>query len=263
VRVSRELFYERQYRGTEYAASDRRHEEAGALSDFIASYDLGNKRVLEVGCGRGAFAHVARRWFGLDLAPSAGISVHRPFVSAAAEALPFGPESFSGVWSITVLEHVAEPEKALQEIARVLARGGVAYLAPAWHCRAWAADGYTVRPWADFSWKGKLVKASIPLRDALWFRAACTLPVRLWRECVFFMRKRRPVRLRYRSLRPNYETYWCTDADASSALDPHEMLLWFISRGWQTPSHPTWRRRFLVRHGAIIVRKPDPTSSGE
>jgi SAM-dependent methyltransferase len=257
----KQLFYERQYRETEYATTSAGHTEEVALQQFVNSYDLGDKRVLEIGCGRGAFEHLSRRWFGLDLASSAGVYVHRPFVAATADALPFKPESFSGVWSVSVLEHVGDPEQALHEIGRVLRRGGVAYLAPAWHCRAWAADGYSVRPWSDFPWTGKLIKAAIPLRDAFWFRAAYTIPVRLWREASFFIGLRKPVRFRYRTLKANYETYWCTDADASNAMDPHEMLLWFVSRGWQTPSHPTWLKRFLVRHGAIVVRKPDGASA--
>lgn len=257
MQVRQEAFYERQYRGTDYAANDAREEETVALREFIELYGLGDKPVLEIGCGRGAFQHLAKHWFGLDLAPLAGAFVQRPFVAATAEALPLRSESFSGVWTITVLEHVADPERALQEIARVVKQGGVAYLAPAWHCRAWAAQGYSVRPWSDLSWMGKLVRVSIPLRDALWFRAAYIIPTRLWRELLFLIGGRGPTHFRYRALNANYETYWCADADASSSMDPHEMLLWFRSRGWQTPSHQTWLKRFLVRHGAIVVRKPE------
>lgn len=154
------------------------------------------------------------------------------------------------------MEHVPHPEKALEEVMRVLKPGGVAYLAPAWHCRPWAAEGYEVRPWSDFSWKGKLIKASIPLQNAFWFRAGYTLPVRIWREILFLIKGKRPLRFHYRALQANYETYWTADSDACNSMDPHEMLLWFQSRGWDTPSHPTWLSRFLVRHDAMIVQKP-------
>jgi SAM-dependent methyltransferase len=253
--VSQRLFYERQYAGHAYAAGVEDRRETAALQAFVASYGLEDKQILEIGCGRGAFQHVAQKWVGIDLATAAGSYVERPFVAASAEALSFQAEIFDAIWSITVLEHVSRPEQALEEIVRVLKPGGVAYLAPAWHCRPWAAQGYAIRPWSDFGWKGKFIKATIPLRDALWFRAACTLPRRIWHDAMFHLEKK-PTRFRYRPLQANYETYWCTDADACNSLDPHELLLWFRSRGWHTPSHPTWRQRFLIRHGAVILQKP-------
>ena len=64
-----------------------------------------------------------------------------------------------------------------------------------------------------------------------------------------------PSKFYYKKLVPNYEKYWCADSDATCSMDPHEMLLWFKSRGWKTPSHSTLLKRFFVRHGAIIVQK--------
>src|SRR3546814_11978920 len=40
-----------------------------------------------------------------------------------------------------------------------------------------------------------------------------------------------PTRLRYRRLTPNYEKYWMSDSDAVNAIDSHEAMLWFLSRG--------------------------------
>lgn len=253
---ARLLFYERQYRGHEYAALVDSRPEALALEAFIKTCDLRSKRVLEIGCGRGAFKNLVERWVGLDLAATDAGGKGKPIVRASAIRLPFANDSFDGLWSITTLEHVPQPEAALEEIARVMKPGGVAYLAPAWHCRPWAADGYAVRPWSDFGWKGKLIKASIPLRNALWFRALTVLPTRTWREALFFLTGRRPTPFRYRALEANYHTYWCADSDACNSMDPHEMLLWFSSRGWSTPSHSTLLRRFLVRHDAVVVGKP-------
>jgi SAM-dependent methyltransferase len=225
--VSQKDFYNQQYNGHSYAGGVEGREEAAALEAFVKSYSLNNKRVLEIGCGRGAFQHLVQNWVGVDLASSIGRYIGKPFVAASAEALPFRKESVDSIWSITGLEHIPYPEKALEEIVRVFRLGGVAYLAPAWHCRPWAAQGYQVRPWSNLDWKGKLIKASIPLRNALWFRAVCTLPVRLWREVLFLLRGRKLLRFRYRPLKVNYEIFWCSDSDARSSMDPHEMLLWF------------------------------------
>ena len=250
-------FYNREFAGEAYAGAAPERPEAAELRAFVAEFGLEGKPVLEVGCGRGGLQDVTTRWVGVDLAFAAGRHIDKPFAVGSAEALPFRSGSFAGVWSITVLEHVPRPERALEEIARVLAPGGVAHLAPAWHCRPWAAEGYQVRPWSDFGLRGKLVKASIPLRDALPVRAARELPARAARELYHQLRPRTPLRFRFRPLRANYDVFWTSDSDACCSMDPHEMLLWFRSRGWTSPSHPTAARRLAVRHGAVVVRKPE------
>src|SRR5262249_50989672 len=97
--VSQRTFYERQYRGDDYASGTEQRSEKLALAAFVASYGLQDKRVLEMGCGRGAFQHVVRDWFGVDLAASAGRTIRKPFASASVEALPFKDESFDAAWS--------------------------------------------------------------------------------------------------------------------------------------------------------------------
>ena len=248
-------FYEKQFRSERNAAGAADRAEWTALDEFCRRYGLGSKRVLEIGSGRGAFQGIVSRWVGLDLARTAGNFVQKPFVSASATALPFCAASFDAALSITVLEHVPDPERALDEIARVLKPGGVAYLAPAWHCRPWAAKGLHVRPWSDLAWTERLEKATIPLRESLFLRAARELPSRVAREMAL-ARRRTGLSFRYRRLRPNYERFWCADSDACNSMDPHEMLMWFLSRGFGAPSHPTFLSRFFVRHGAIVVRKP-------
>lgn len=256
-------FYDRQYARHRYATGTKGRPETDELRRFIRRHDLRRKRVLELGCGRGAFKDLADDWIGVDLSWAAGRAMDRPFVAASAEDLPFRDGSVDAVWSVTVLEHVAEPERALEEVARVLRPGGVAYLAPAWHCRPWAADGYHVRPWSDFGAWGKLVKATVPLREALWYRAAKVLPWRLLRALWHALRPSRPVQFRFRRLKANYDVFWTADSDACCSMDPHEMLLWFRSRGWATPRHASWWSRFSVRHGAVVVQKPHRRSGME
>ena len=95
--------------------------------------------------------------------------------------MPFHDNYFEAIWSIHVLEHVPDPESALLEMRRVLKPGGLLFLSPAWYCRPWAAQGYAVRPYSDLDLKGKVVKASIPLRNNLIFRAGYVIPRRLGR----------------------------------------------------------------------------------
>jgi SAM-dependent methyltransferase len=249
-------FYERRAAPGGWAQPLLERPEARALAAFVARHGLERGRVLEIGSGTGEFQDVVAHWFGVDLAHSAGRLARKPFAVASAQTLPFKDGSFDAVWSIAVLEHVPDPEVSLQEIERILTPGGVAYLAPAWHCRPWAAEGIHVRPWSDLTWRQRAIKTSIPLRESLWFRGTCVLPGRLWRELQHAAKPRRALRLRYGRLTANYEHFWASDSDACSVLDPHDTLLWFVSRGWEAVSHPHLRRRFVARHGAIVVRKP-------
>ena len=256
-------FYDEQYLGKRYAAAMEADEHFAhdLVAGFVRRFELREKRCLEVGCGRGAFQDVVEDYTGLDLSRSVRSYFHKPFVQGTATKLPFDDDEFDGLWSIAVLEHVSTPELALQEMRRVLKPGGVLLLHAAWHCRSWAANGYPVRPYSDFGFLGKVVKASIRPRNSIWLRGAYVFPRRLFRYMAYVLRPG-PTRLRYTKLTPNYDQFWMPDSDAVSSLDPFEALLWFASRDDACPSHPRWWQRLLVRHGALLFQvKPKKTSS--
>jgi ubiquinone/menaquinone biosynthesis C-methylase UbiE len=85
-------------------------------------------RALEVGCGEGVIADRLHRRFGevvaLDL-PDAGLRADwrgyagPRFLHANAQELPFGDDQFDVVVAAEVLEHLPDPVKGLQEMARV------------------------------------------------------------------------------------------------------------------------------------------------
>jgi SAM-dependent methyltransferase len=96
-------------------------------------------RGLVVGCGRGTEAlYLYRRLgasiTGIDVALRIDDVVHRQassrlrFLEADVHALPFDDESFDFVFFHHVLEHVADPELSIDEIARILRAGGLLYL---------------------------------------------------------------------------------------------------------------------------------------
>lgn len=219
--------YETKYlQVAEAAAKAERIEER--VAEFVAQYQLGDRRVLEIGSGRGYLQDLARNYTGLDISPSVARFYHKKFVIGSATAMPFADNSFDGIWSIWVFEHVPNPEQAFREARRVVRDGGLLFLMPAWNCSSWAAEGYEARPYSDFDLGGKLVKASIPLRSSWPFRIAALLPIRAARGAVAQMG---PTRLRYRRLVPNYEKYWVADSDAVNSIDSQEALWWFLSRG--------------------------------
>ncbi|MFC1561575.1 class I SAM-dependent methyltransferase [candidate division KSB1 bacterium] len=92
------------------------------------------ERLLDAGCGTGHFAvYLAERGytiFGIDSAPEM-ITVARNkeirgarFVVADILDIPFPDEHFDTVLTVTVLEFIEQPEKALQEMMRCLKSGG-------------------------------------------------------------------------------------------------------------------------------------------
>lgn len=92
--------------------------------------------VLDVGCGTGVLlAELAREIPGVRLA---GIDLSNEMLEvarrrlgtdvelkeASAEALPFGDATFDAVVSTSVFHYIREPQRALQEMRRVLKPGG-------------------------------------------------------------------------------------------------------------------------------------------
>lgn len=102
---------------------------------------LSGKRVLDLGTGRGGLS-VALLWRGADVvaldlrrrncrlaklrASRYDLAVN--CATARGEKLPFAPGSFDLVICKDVLEHVADPDAVLQELARVLKQGGSAFV---------------------------------------------------------------------------------------------------------------------------------------
>jgi len=93
-----------------------------------------NLRVLDVACGVGYGSEILReagaaKVIGVDLAFEAiapnGNERKALFANGDACKLPFAAQTFDVVVSFETIEHVPEPEKLLQEIARVLKPGGL------------------------------------------------------------------------------------------------------------------------------------------
>jgi malonyl-CoA O-methyltransferase len=94
--------------------------------------DLGRKRVLDAGCGKGRYAKRIREAFpgaqvtGLDLSPV--LLSHVPSEIRAVHAslldMPFEDGAFDFVYCVEALEHAVQIEQAVAELARVTAPGG-------------------------------------------------------------------------------------------------------------------------------------------
>ena len=211
------------------------------MADFVKRFDLQNKKVLEVGAGSGLLQDSVADYTGLDISPTARRFFHKPFVEASATAMPFPDSFFDALWSIWVLEHIPNPEMALMEIRRVVKPGGMILLRPAFSCSRYAAQGYAVRPYSDFGWKGKLTKATARIVESWLFRRLYSQQVKMLRS--FGARLGTgPSRLHFVRLTPNYDQYWMADSDATTSLSFHELYLWFVTRGDRCVNCPSEAR---------------------
>lgn len=89
-----------------------------------------NDRVLEVGCGEGYILNLINngKLYGIDLSNTAIARAKQKLASKTnvkkliigpAEKLPFKPKSFDVIICSEVIEHVQNPRRVLQELARV------------------------------------------------------------------------------------------------------------------------------------------------
>ncbi|MDA0206107.1 MAG: class I SAM-dependent methyltransferase [Acidobacteria bacterium] len=218
----------------EYVVMGKNANEAAgadeAIAAFVNDYHLEDAHVLEVGAGSGQLQDIVDDYTGLDIAASAARYFHKPFVHGSATDLPFADGEFDAVWTVWTLEHVPNPELALSEMRRITKPGGLIFLAPAWNCGPWLAQGYPIRPYSDFGIGGKLTKASLSFRANPLYEYAHLVSSRLVRRAGLMVDSG-PTTFRYKRIQANYDHYWMPDSDAVVTLDPHEAMLWYSSRG--------------------------------
>jgi len=200
------------------------------VGEFVQAQGLKDKKVLEVGAGSGLLQDIVTDYTALDISTTARRFFHKPYFEASATDMPFPDNSFDALWSIWVLEHIPNPEKALLEMRRVIKPGGYILLFPAYDVDRYAAQGYRVRTYSDFDVWGRIQKATIPIADSDVFYNLQARQVRLLRA-IGARLTGGPSRLRFTKLDANYDEYWVPDSDACVSVSYHELSRWFRSRG--------------------------------
>lgn len=92
----------------------------------------GRKRILDIGCGDGSFIVMLKKYcevFGVDISWTAikiakGAGVDGYTVDVSCEKLPFGDGYFDIVYMGDVIEHLVNPDFAINEVARVIKSNG-------------------------------------------------------------------------------------------------------------------------------------------
>jgi len=249
-------FYERVDRTRDYtievAAAD--HSFYPILQGFLERWYLREKRCLEIGSAKGLFQDLVDDYTGVDIAESLRPYYRKPYITVKDERLPFSDDSFDGIFTYATHEHIPELELALAEIIRVLKPGGVCLFAPAWHTRAWFAQGYAVRPYSDLSVRERIIKFSIPVRNFFLLRWLFVLLRRIFRLFLYLVSPH-PVPLRCRKLKANYDKFWQSDSDACKSLDPFDIILWFRSRKCVCYGYQNLFKALFVRALALELQK--------
>jgi SAM-dependent methyltransferase len=159
------------------------HQLAAALLD--AKSDLGEKSVLEIGCGRGGFASwlalqggsVSAADFSETALRIAGEHFKSPrisWVQQDIQRLTFPEATFDTVISCETVEHVPDPKIAVRELARVLKPGGILVLTcPNYLGLMGAYRGYLRLTGRRFTEEGQPINNFVLIpRVLLWLRAA-------------------------------------------------------------------------------------------
>lgn len=112
---------------------------AGGEYAFLDRHLPAKGTILEVGCGETSNMEVlagdGRVFYGCDLSPlgirmarDRGAAEAERAVVAAAEALPFAAGTFDAAFAVSVLEHLPEPELAIDAMIAVVKPGGTIVL---------------------------------------------------------------------------------------------------------------------------------------
>lgn len=190
--------YEAWYETPEGRQADRL--EKALLRKLLQGFPQA-RSVLEVGSGTGHFTRwLAEQDFstaGLDLAPAMVAQAQSldglPFICGDAHRLPFADEAFDLVAFITTLEFLNDPERALQEAARVTRQGLILGVLNRWSLLGlWrrlkgpfrpsiygAASFYGVGELKEMLWKSIGRQVSIAWRTTLFPRPLSFLDVAL------------------------------------------------------------------------------------
>jgi SAM-dependent methyltransferase len=116
-------------------ATSRESEETFRAKTGLSPEEVADRLVLDVGCGMGRFADVVSRWGGHVVGIDLSLAVEAAFANLGTREnvrilqadlfkIPFRPGTFDIVYSLGVLHHTPDCEKAFRQLVPFVRPGG-------------------------------------------------------------------------------------------------------------------------------------------
>ncbi|MGD0265462.1 MAG: class I SAM-dependent methyltransferase, partial [Candidatus Methylomirabilota bacterium] len=162
-------------------ATSRESEETFRAKTGLSPEEVAGRLVLDVGCGMGRFADVVSRWGGKVVGIDMSLAVEAAHANLGGREdvrilqadlfhLPFRPGTFDIVYSLGVLHHTPDCEKAFRQL--------VPFVRPGGRLCVWVYG--TMGPWEPFSRLYRRVTVRMPKRL---LHALCHLAIPWYHVC--------------------------------------------------------------------------------
>ena len=175
---------------------------------------------------------------------------------ASAENMPIKDKSIDCIITNAFLEHPEYPDTILNEFVRILKPGGIVVHNDAWFCRWWQRFGLI--GFKSFN-KMTLKEKSIYLLAKLSTNPIIRFPPIIIGRAVeeLFYSTKKPIRLRYKKLKPNFNLNLGADEHACSSIDPLSVIRFYESNGFSGYEHLSLLKRIFFKKYCLIMRKAD------
>jgi SAM-dependent methyltransferase len=174
-------------------------------------------------------------------------------IACDATHLPFRDGSVDAIFTRTFLEHPRQPEKVLAEIVRVTRPGSIVVHCDAWLCRWWSRYGVVgLKRFRTMTLPEKAIFVASQVSEFPLVRLPPVIVRRVFRE---FMCRASANDLPYGKLKPNYELLLGCDEDASSSIDPLDVIRFYEANGFQLVTPLSSVGRIFLRSPAVVMRR--------
>lgn len=251
IKINRELLQSKTMEGVP--------AESKIIVDLIRNHINEDSIIIEIGGSvhqrRSGFAtHHFNNYFPLDISYSSmkrySEKYNKEAIVCNASSLPFINESVDVIFTHHFMEHVSKPDQVVDEIARVLKKGGMVIHCDAWNCRWWQKYAFKVRKISDLSYREFVLYLISLITETPIFR----MPLIVLKRLLFLYIFRNKNKF-YSSLDPNYNLHLYVDEDAASSIDPVMLRKYYLHKGFDCYFPVRFIDKLFFRKPYIVLYK--------